>query len=75
MTAEVTHPVVHRLSNRRLYQASARVLDAVADELAEVRARTGDTSMLDADWSVLGVSEEFELGLRYGPNGETLPGE
>ncbi len=33
--------VVHQLTNRRLYQASARVLDAVVDELAHVRRRTG----------------------------------
>jgi hypothetical protein len=59
-----SHPVVHRLSNRRLFQASARVLDAVAEELAEVRARTGSTAAGAVEWSVIGVSAEFELGLR-----------
>src|SRR5450755_3058156 len=34
--------IVVQLSNRRLFQASARVLDAVADELAQAMARTGD---------------------------------
>jgi hypothetical protein len=36
--------VVHQLNNRRLYRASGRVLDAVHDELAELRARTGEGS-------------------------------
>ncbi len=55
------HPVVHQLSNRRLFQACSRVLDAVAEELAEVRARTGSTG---PDPSDLGSSEEFERGMR-----------
>jgi hypothetical protein len=63
--------VVHQLSNRRLFQASARVLDSVTEELAEVRARTGSgPSAADSygdlgadDWGI-GVSAEFELGLR-----------
>jgi hypothetical protein len=68
-----SHSVVHQLSNRRLFQASARVLDAVTEELAEVRARTGggptaaDYYAAGAgeadDWGI-GVSAEFELGLR-----------
>lgn len=56
--------VVHQLSNRRLYQACGRVLDAVTDELAEVRARTGAPATTEADWAGIGVSEEFELGMR-----------
>jgi hypothetical protein len=58
------YAVIHQLSNRRLFQASARVLDAVIDELAEVRARTGDASTASDGWPALGLSEEFELGLR-----------
>jgi hypothetical protein len=58
-----SHPVVHQLSNRRLFQASGRVLDAVADELAEVRARTGNTPE-QTTWSGIGISDEFELGTR-----------
>jgi hypothetical protein len=64
MTVEIQHPVVHHLSNRRLYQACGRVLDAVAEEVAEVRARTGDAGGGDSGWSGLGRTEEFELGLR-----------
>lgn len=66
MTLE-PHPyaVVHQLSNRRLLQASGRVLDAVTDELAEVRARTGASAPTTSDdWSGIGVSAEFELGMR-----------
>jgi hypothetical protein len=33
--------VVHLLANRRLHQATARVLDSVAAELDAVRIRTG----------------------------------
>jgi hypothetical protein len=56
--------VVVQLANRRLLQASMRVLDAVADELAEVRARTGAIPAATDEWSGIGVSAEFELGLR-----------
>ncbi len=34
--------VVRQLTNRRLYQASARVLDVVSDEVALLRRATGD---------------------------------
>jgi len=56
--------VVHYLTNRRLYLASARVLDAVADELAEVRARTGSGSFSASDeWAGIGVDAEFSAGM------------
>jgi hypothetical protein len=57
--------VVVQLANRRLMQTSVRVLDAVADELAEVRARTGASpAATDDEWSSIGIGAEFELGLR-----------
>jgi hypothetical protein len=56
--------VVVQLANRRLLQASSRVLDAVADELAEVRARTGAIPTVTDEWSSIGMTAEFELGLR-----------
>ena len=67
------HPVVHQLSNRRLFQAAARVLDSVTEELAEVRARTGSGPSAADDYAAgeygaddwgIGVSAEFELGMR-----------
>jgi hypothetical protein len=70
MSKDGPDAVVHQLAHRRLTQASTRVLDAVTGELAEVRARTGSpgsTGSLDAAGSAasgLGLSAEFELGLR-----------
>ncbi len=58
------YAVIHQLSNRRLFQASARVLDGVVDELSEVLARTGTPSADNDGWTALGLTEEFELGLR-----------
>jgi hypothetical protein len=43
------------------------VLDAVVEEVAEVRARTGNVTAAAAaagDWTGIGISAEFELGLR-----------
>jgi hypothetical protein len=70
MSKDGPDAVVHQLAHRRLTQASTRVLDAVTGELAEVRARTGSTASPDAAGSPsmgstgLGLSAEFELGLR-----------
>ena len=64
MSKDRPEAVVHELSHRRLTQASARVLEAVTSELTEVRARTGAASPATTEWAGMGLSAEFELGLR-----------
>jgi hypothetical protein len=67
MSSDDRFAVVRDLTNRRLYQASARVLDAVADELAQVRARTGGgpapTVAFPADYDI--ALGELATGAAY----------